>query len=307
MVQNSLHPATMTVNKNLASTIKNYIASQGNGKRISENDVSIILGRMAEVNEARNKDNDPNNSIFKGGSKYIGGSGRTNFLVHQDQKIDFNTSEYNKIFDGYLMKMPTEEIKPAAAEINKAKIETSPKIEIKDNRTDAQKKEDAIKQFKNADKTKVKTREVNGQKQEIVEVKDKDGNITRRIINADGSLGDELIQKTQGNLFSKATFVTKTEMESQLKSIMGLKADAELPQNLSGEYKTDANGTTSLIPLLNGKPATAKQLSNIAQFAAANKADNSPVLSNHTDAAAAQPAATNTKPEWDEMKGPDET
>lgn len=248
-------PATMIVDRNLANTIKKYIASQSNGKtKISEKDVSIILGKMAEVNEARNKDNDPNNSIFKGGSKYAGGSGRTNFLVNQGQKIDFTASEYNKIFDGYLDKQLEQKevcitgkrrIKPILSPENGAKLEA--KVELKDTRTDAEKKDANIQMLKNTGMAKVKSRKVDGQKQDIAEIKDKDGNLTRRLINADGTLGEELVQQTGGSLFGKATYVRRSKVDAQVREMLHLADNQSIPKGINPKYEQDANGNPQLV------------------------------------------------------------
>lgn len=247
---NGIPNTTMVVNRNLSSTIRNYIKEHGEGKKISEKDVSIILRKMAEVNEARNKDNDPNNSIFKGGSKYAGGSGRTNFLVNQGQKIDFTASEYNKIFDGYLDKQLEQKevcitgerrIKPILSPENGAKLEA--KVELKDTRTDAN-----IQMLKNTGMAKVKSRKVDGQKRDIAEIKDKDGNLlTRRLINADGTLGEELVQQTGGSLFGKATYVTRSKVDAQVREMLHLADNQSIPKGINSKYEQDANGNPQLV------------------------------------------------------------
>lgn len=252
---NGIPNTTMVVNRNLSSTIRNYIKEHGEGKKISEKDVSIILKRMAEVNEARNKDNDPtnNNSIFRGGSQYAGGSGRTNFLVNQGQKIELSNDEYNKIFNGYLDGQPTQQLNiqklnPVNITDISDKILKSPKkIEIKDNKTDIEKKESAIKQYKNIKNTKVKSREVDGQKQDIIEIKDENGKVKTRLIKADGTLGDELIHKTKGNIFGKATYATKSTVDAQVRTMLGLKDSQNIPDGIKPEFVTDTQGETHLV------------------------------------------------------------
>lgn len=250
----SQRPATMTVDRNLSSTIKNYIKKHGNGKQISEKDVSVILKRMADVNEARNKDNDTtnDNSIFRGGSTYAGGSGRTNFLVNQGQKIDFNSSEYNQIFDGYLAKQETPKLDmPKGKSITEFSSNTvlnsNAKIKLNDNRTDIEKKNANIQTLQNTGMAKVKSRNVDGQKQDIAEIKDKDGNITRRLVNADGTLGEELVQQTGGSLFGKATYVTRSKVDAQVREMLKLADNESIPAGINPEFKTDSNGNPQLI------------------------------------------------------------
>ncbi len=104
-------PPSITVNKNLASTLRNYIRAQG-GKNVSEADMAKILARVAQADAKRDSGEVQGGSIFDGGSKYFGGDG-TNFRVKQGQQIQLSQAEWNMIFEGYLETKPmtpTEEV-----------------------------------------------------------------------------------------------------------------------------------------------------------------------------------------------------
>lgn len=128
-----------SIKNNLASSIRNYLQSQG--KTVSEQDLNKILQRMADVNSTRSKDQ----SIFSGGRKYLGGSGK-DFVVQNGQQVNLSVSEYNKIFDGYLEtikekpEMQKPEIKPEdikPVEINKTNIGDISNVKLNVNEGDA--------------------------------------------------------------------------------------------------------------------------------------------------------------------------
>ena len=62
-------PQAITVNKNLASTLKAFI-KENSGKTINENQLNEILQRVAIFDAERDNGTRPGNSIFEGGAKY---------------------------------------------------------------------------------------------------------------------------------------------------------------------------------------------------------------------------------------------
>lgn len=98
-----------TVKKNLASSLREYLKSQG--RNVSEEDIDKILQRLIDVNSKR----PPKESIFSGGHKYFGGSGK-DFIVKDKQEINLSAKEYNEIFDGYLEKAKDIPLKTESVE-----------------------------------------------------------------------------------------------------------------------------------------------------------------------------------------------
>lgn len=138
-----------TVKSNLASSIRNYLKAQG--KNVSESDMNKILQRMADVNSARSKEE----SIFNGGHRYLGGSGK-DFIVQNGQQVKLSAEEYNKIFEGYLDSAET--VKPADKEAPKIDLKEIKPLQLETPKPDmgeVKLSDDAIKsakdiQFKNS-------------------------------------------------------------------------------------------------------------------------------------------------------------
>lgn len=77
------------------------------------------------------------------------------------------------------------------------------------------------------------TRSVNGQKQVIEILQDKDGNKVRYAVNSDGTRGEELVTvSTTG----KNTYQTKSEFDKTVRNTLGLKDGQNLPDNLKPFY-----------------------------------------------------------------------
>lgn len=116
-------PPKITVNKNLASTIRNFIKNNG-GKNVTEVQMNAILQRVAKFDAERDAGTREGGSIFDGGSRYLGGSGK-DFQVTQGQQIQFSIEEYNAIFEGFIepLKVDTQSVPQAPV------IEESPKEE----------------------------------------------------------------------------------------------------------------------------------------------------------------------------------
>jgi len=94
------------ITKNLASSIRKFMGSQGNND-VSEVQMNSILSRMSEVNDDRKSGKTEGGSIFSGGNKYLGGDG-TDFVVQKGQKVNLSEDEYNKVFDGFLSNASTK-------------------------------------------------------------------------------------------------------------------------------------------------------------------------------------------------------
>lgn len=110
-------PPVITVNKNLASTLRNYIKQNG-GKNVSEAQMNQILQRLAKFDAERDAGTRAGGSIFDGGSKYLGGDS-SNFKVKQGQEIQLSSEEFNEIFKGYIDPVKTSEETTAPAQPEK--------------------------------------------------------------------------------------------------------------------------------------------------------------------------------------------
>ena len=132
-----------TVKSNLASSIRNYLKAQG--KNVSESDMNKILQRMADVNSARSKEE----SIFNGGHRYLGGSGK-DFIVQNGQQVKLSAEEYNKIFEGYLDKADTEpQVKKAPAKVDLSELKPVHSETPKLNLGEVRLSDEAVKSLKN--------------------------------------------------------------------------------------------------------------------------------------------------------------
>lgn len=93
-------PPVITVNKNLAATLKAYVKEHG-GKNVNESQLNQILQKVAKFDTERDNGTRAGGSIFEGGSKYFGGGGN-DFKVKQGQQIQLSAEEFNEIFDGFI-------------------------------------------------------------------------------------------------------------------------------------------------------------------------------------------------------------
>ena len=134
-------PPVITVNKNLASTLKAYVKEHG-GKNVNESQLNQILQKVAKFDTERDNGTRAGGSIFEGGSKYFGGGGN-DFKVKQGQQIQLSAEEFNEIFDGFIdpikvettTNMPEEPALPGATNDEMAGIthkgtDTPPKPDI---------------------------------------------------------------------------------------------------------------------------------------------------------------------------------
>lgn len=255
-------PPSITVNRNLASTIKNYIKANG-GKNVSESELNAILQKVAKFDAERDAGKREGGSIFSGGSTYLGGTG-TDFVVQNGQQIQFSAEEFNEIFKGYLN--PIEAKTPEAPAQHPMQLqpleakstplvpdgiqnsENSPEMPQKPQGIDA---ETAVQNLDG----KFLEREVNGQKQKIAVV-GVNGEKVSRVVNEDGTLGDTLIPiSTMG----KNKYITQTEMNNKMRAALGLADNEEIPKDIKGDF-VSIGGTPTLIFKKDGKVMDQAQL-----------------------------------------------
>ena len=100
------------------------------------------------------------------------------------------------------------------------------------------------------------TRDVNGEKQKIAVLRDENGNKIRRLINEDGSFGETLVTvSTMG----KNKYVTQSKFEADVRKMLGLGANDEIPSDLKAEYVT-IGGESSLVIKKDGKIMDSAQI-----------------------------------------------
>ncbi len=259
-------PPSITVNKNLASTLKAYIKDNG-GKNVSEAQVNEILQRVAKFDAERDNGTREGGSIFDGGSKYFGG-GANDFKVQQGQQIQFSIAEFNEIFKGFLEPMmdksaansektaPKALPKPDAPKFVAPEMTMPTTTPIKQNPVSA---ENTVEQLDG----KIIEREVNGQKQKI-SVVEINGEKVRRAVNEDGTLGDTLVPISTAG---KNKYITQTEMNNRIAQVF----PDGLPEGVKASF-TNIAGTPSLIFKKDGQTLDSAQLKLLAQEAKDAKA-----------------------------------
>lgn len=124
--------------------------------------------------------------------------------------------------------------------------------------------------------TKVLEREVNGPKQQIAVYKDKDGNTQRALVVTDTetgktTLGENLVTvSTMG----KNKYVTESKFNADVKTMLGLGADEDIPADLKAEYIT-IGGESSIVIKKDGKVMDSAQLKSFMADYRANTEGNS--------------------------------
>ena len=98
-------------------------------------------------------------------------------------------------------------------------------------------------------------RMVNGQKQAIEILHDKDGNKVRYAVNDDGTRGEELVTVTTAG---KNTYQTKSELDKTVRSSLDLKDGQNLPDNLKPFY-VEIGGSPQLMFKSDNGTLTPKQ------------------------------------------------
>lgn len=266
------------INRNLASSVRNFLKKQGCERNISERDMDTILQRMAQIDKDRDTGKTEGGSIFKGGHKYLGGSSK-DFIVQQGQVVNLSKEEYNKLFEGFLN--PIADKKNIIADdlpkdgiakiIAKAEIAKAPKIELPPE--------------KPTENDKILTREVNGVKQNIC-IRKENGHKVRYAMNEDGTLGDMLIPKTT---VGKNTYVTATQMGKDMRTVLGLGENDKIPADIQGSYVQVA-GEPVLVFKQDGKILDQKQLREYVKNLHETKPAPAPQANvKNDDASAVQP------------------
>ena len=109
--------------------------------------------------------------------------------------------------------------------------------------------------------TKVLEREVNGKKQQIGIYEDQDGNKVRKLVTTDPetgktALGENLVTvSTMG----KNKYVTESKFNTDVRTMLGLGADDEIPSDLKAEY-VNIGGESSIVFKKDGKTMDNAQL-----------------------------------------------
>lgn len=208
---------------------------------IKNKDAATWQKVVAEVNNAQNS-----KSIFKSGDNYTTDSTKlnekstyqSNFVVDEGT-VTIDDSVWSKIQN--LLTGGNETTKAAAETKQKTLRETANENTIGDlNLTKEPVAPDTslkpnIGHIDVAPQATGKqlNRMVNGQKQAIEILHDKDGNKVRYAVNDDGTRGEQLVTVTTAG---KNTYVTKSEFDKTVKSVLQLGENDEIPKGLNPEY-----------------------------------------------------------------------
>lgn len=237
---------------------------------IKNKDAATWQKVVAEVNNAQNS-----KSIFKSGDNYTTDSTKlnekstyqSNFVVDKGT-VTIDDSVWSKIQN--LLTGGNETIKDnnlkevvvTADKLNKTKtitITNPPDMSLKPN----------IGHIDIAPQATGKqlNRMVNGQKQAIEISHDKDGNKVRYAVNDDGTRGEQLVTVTTAG---KNTYVTKSEFDKTVKSVLQLGENDEIPKGLNAEY-VSIGGEATLV--FKGKDGHVMTGSEVKKFMTDYKQD----------------------------------
>lgn len=237
---------------------------------IKNKDAATWQKVVAEVNNAQNS-----KSIFKSGDNYTTDSTKlnekstyqSNFVVDKGT-VTIDDSVWSKIQN--LLTGGNETIKDnnlkevvvTADKLNKTKtitITNPPDMSLKPN----------IGHIDIAPQATGKqlNRMVNGQKQAIEILHDKDGNKVRYAVNDDGTRGEQLVTVTTAG---KNTYVTKSEFDKTVKSALQLGENDEIPKGLNAEY-VSIGGEATLV--FKGKDGHVMTGSEVKKFMTDYKQD----------------------------------
>lgn len=126
--------------------------------------------------------------------------------------------------------------------------------------------------------TKVLEREVNGKKQQIGIYEDENGNKVRKLVVTDeqtgkSSLGENLVAvSTMG----KNKYVTESKFNADVRTMLGLGADEQIPSDLKAEYVT-IGGESSIVFKKDGKTMDSAQIKEYMAEYNKNKLDESAI------------------------------
>ena len=248
------------------------------GQDLKKISLSTWQNVMTEVNNAQSQidkhnastQNDKQKSIFTGGRDVNAINQKSNFVVQQGS-VEINESSWNKIVQ--LLTGQSSEIKSNNKEVTfdggelaevtvtgKApdlikKVDYSPNMDIEQLEISGldipQSNSENIIDLSDV---KVIQREVNGKKQQIGVFEDENGNKVRRLVTTDPetgktTLGENLVAvSTMG----KNKYVTESKFNADVKYMLGLGADEEIPSDLKAEYIT-IGGESQLVIKKDGK------------------------------------------------------
>lgn len=242
---------------------------------IKNKDAATWQKVVAEVNSAQNS-----KSIFKSGDNYTTDSTKlnekstfqSNFVVDKGT-VTIDDSVWSKIQN--LLTGGNETTKAAAetkqktlretanentiGDLNLTKEPVAPDMSLKPN----------IGHIDIAPQATGKqlNRMVNGQKQAIEILHDKDGNKVRYAVNDDGTRGEQLVTVTTAG---KNTYVTKSEFDKTVKSALQLGENDEIPKGLNAEY-VSIGGEATLV--FKGKDGHVMTGSEVKKFMTDYKQD----------------------------------
>lgn len=235
---------------------------------IKNKDAATWQKVVAEVNNAQNS-----KSIFKSGDNYTTDSTKlnekstfqSNFVVDQGT-VTIDDSVWSKIQN--LLTGGNETTKALSAQPKDETIKDNnlPEVvvtanELKRTKTITNPADMSLKpNIGHIDVAPQATgkqlnRMVNGQKQAIEILHDKDGNKVRYAVNDDGTRGEELVTVTTAG---KNTYQTKSELDKTVRSSLGLKDGQNLPDNLKPFY-VEIGGSPQLMFKSDNGTLTPKQ------------------------------------------------
>lgn len=242
---------------------------------IKNKDAATWQKVVAEVNNAQNS-----KSIFKSGDNYTTDSTKlnekstyqSNFVVDKGT-VTIDDSVWSKIQN--LLTGGNETTKAAAETKQKTLRETANENTIGDlNLTKEPVAPDTslkpnIGHIDVAPQATGKqlNRMVNGQKQAIEILHDKDGNKVRYAVNDDGTRGEQLVTVTTAG---KNTYVTKSEFDKTVKTALQLGENDEIPKGLNAEY-VSIGGEATLV--FKGKDGHVMTGSEVKKFMTDYKQD----------------------------------
>ena len=242
---------------------------------IKNKDAATWQKVVAEVNNAQNS-----KSIFKSGDNYTTDSTKlnekstyqSNFVVDKGT-VTIDDSVWSKIQN--LLTGGNETTKAAAetkqktlretanentiGDLNLTKEPVAPDMSLKPNIGHIDVAPQATGKQLN--------RMVNGQKQAIEILHDKDGNKVRYAVNDDGTRGEQLVTVTTAG---KNTYVTKSEFDKTVKSALQLGENDEIPKGLNAEY-VSIGGEATLV--FKGKDGHVMTGSEVKKFMTDYKQD----------------------------------
>lgn len=242
---------------------------------IKNKDAATWQKVVAEVNNAQNS-----KSIFKSGDNYTTDSTKlnekstyqSNFVVDQGT-VTIDDSVWSKIQN--LLTGGNETTKAAAETKQKTLRETANENTIGDLKLTKEPVAPDMSLKPNIGHIDVApqatgkqlNRMVNGQKQAIEILHDKDGNKVRYAVNDDGTRGEQLVTVTTAG---KNTYVTKSEFDKTVKSALQLGENDEIPKGLNAEY-VSIGGEATLV--FKGKDGHVMTGSEVKKFMTDYKQD----------------------------------